>query len=106
VSEETLPHLRHDALALIREHREEILRLARRRGVSKLRIFGSVSRGEAGPASDFDFLGELDPGRTLIDLGGLQIDLQELLGREVDLVEPAALHPMIRDRILAEAVPF
>ena len=98
--------MQHDALALIREKREEILRLAQRRGVSKLRIFGSAGREEAGPHSDFDFLVELEPGRTLIDLGGLQMDLQELLGRKVDLVEQAALHPMIRDRILAEAVQF
>lgn len=95
-----------DASQLIRERREEILRMAERRGVSRLRVFGSVSRGDAGPTSDVDFLVELQPGRTLIDLGGLQMDLQELLGRRVDLVEPAALHPLIRDRVLAEAVPF
>lgn len=106
MSEETPRLLRHDALALVRENREEILRLARRRGVSQLRIFGSVARAEAGSVSDVDFLVELEPGRTLIDLGGLQMDLQDLLGRKVDLVEPVALHPMIRDRILAEAVQF
>jgi predicted nucleotidyltransferase len=104
--EEKLQLLQRDALAVLREHRDEILRLARRRGVSSIRIFGSVSRGDAGPASDLDFLVELEPGYTLVDLGGLQMDLKELLGHEVDLVEPAALHPLIRDRILAEAVPI
>jgi predicted nucleotidyltransferase len=104
VTEKTPQLLQQDALALLRGRRDEILGLARRRGVSNLRIFGSVARGEAGAASDFDFLAELDPGRTLIDLGGLQMDLQELLGRKVDLIEPAALHPQIRSRILAEAM--
>jgi uncharacterized protein len=94
-----------NALALLAEKRDEILRLARRRGVSNVRIFGSISRGDGGPASDFDFLAELEPGYTLVDLGGLQMDLQELLGRKVDVVEPAGLHPLIRERILAEAVP-
>ena len=106
MGEESLQGASHDASQLVRERREEILRLAARRGVSRLRVFGSVSRGDAGPTSDIDFLVELQPGRTLIDLGGLQMDLQELLGRKVDLVEPAALHPLIRDRVLAEAVPL
>jgi predicted nucleotidyltransferase len=104
VTERTPQLLQQDALALLRGRRAEILSLARRRGVFNLHVFGSVARGEAGAASDFDFLAELDPGRTLIDLGGLQIDLQELLGRRVDLIEPATLRPQIRRRILAEAV--
>lgn len=95
-----------DAQTLLRQKRREILRLADRRGVASLRVFGSVARGEANLASDFDFLVELAPGRTLIDLGGLQIDLEDLLGRRVDLVESEGLHPLLRDRVLAEAVPI
>jgi hypothetical protein len=92
--------------ALLNEKREEILRLAARHGAHNLRVFGSAARGEAGPDSDVDFLVELDPDRSLLDLGSLLMDLQDLLGRKVDLVTEKALHWYIRDRILREAVPL
>ncbi|MCC7106580.1 MAG: nucleotidyltransferase family protein [Chloroflexi bacterium] len=88
----------------LRVHRAEILEIARHHGARTVRIFGSVARGEAGPDSDVDFLVELEPGRGLFDLGGLLMDLQDLLGRPVDIVEPDGLHWAIRDRVLAEAV--
>jgi predicted nucleotidyltransferase len=91
---------------LIRAKRREILALVTRRGARNLRIFGSMARGEAAPGSDVDFLVELGPGSTLLDLGSLQMDLQDLLGRKVDIVEPEALHWYIRDRVLQEAVPL
>lgn len=90
----------------IRAKRVEILGLAARHGARNLRLFGSVARGEARPESDVDFLVDLSPGATLLDLGALQMDLQDLLGRKVDVVEPAALHWYIRDRVLSEAVPL
>ena len=86
--------------------RQEILALAARHGARRLQIFGSFARGEAHAASDVDFLVELGPGATLIDLGSLQMDLQDLLGRKVDVVEPDALHQSIRRDILREAVPL
>jgi hypothetical protein len=91
---------------VIQARRWEILALAARHGVQNLRLFGSAARGEAKADSDVDFLAELEPGYTLIDLGELQMDLQDLLGRRVDLVEPAALHWYIRDQVLAEAIPL
>ncbi len=91
---------------LLQVKREEILALAARHGASSLRIFGSFARGEAHTASDVDFLVELGPGATLIDLGALQMDLQDLLDRKVDVVEPDALHWSIRERVLREAVPL
>jgi uncharacterized protein len=91
---------------LIQGKRGEILALASRHGMRSLRLFGSFARGEAQPASDVDFLVELGPGATLIDLGSLQMDLQDLLGRKVDVVEPDALHWSIRERVLQEAVPL
>lgn len=91
---------------VIQARRWEILALAARHGAHNLRVFGSAARGEAKEGSDVDFLVELEPGYTLIDLGELQMDLQDLLGRRVDLVEPAALHWYIRDRVLAEAIPL
>jgi len=92
------------AAELIRENREEILRLAADRGAYDVRIFGSVARGDDGMDSDVDFLVNLEPGRSLFDLGGLLMDLQDLLGRKVDVVTEAGLHWYVRDRILAEAV--
>ena len=91
---------------LLQEKREEILRIAAQRGAYNVRIFGSAVRGEAGPDSDVDFLVELEPGRSLFDLGGLLMDLQSLLGREVDVVTEAGLHWYIRDQVLAEAKPL
>jgi len=72
----------------------------------KIRVFGSIARGEAGPDSDIDLLVELEPGRSLLDLGGLLMDLQDLLGHRVELVTEGSLHWYIRDRVLKEAVPL
>lgn len=83
--------------------REEILEAARRRGARRVRVFGSVARGTADDESDVDFLVELEPGRSLFDLGGLQMDLQRLLQRPVDVVTEAGLRPRIRSRVLQEA---
>ena len=91
---------------LLNEKREAILRLAARHGARNVRVFGSAVRGEAGPTSDVDFLVELDADRSLLDLGALLMDLQDLLGRKVDLVTEQALHWYIRDRVLREAVPL
>jgi len=90
----------------LKAKREDILRVATRYGVRTMRLFGSVARGEAGPDSDVDFLVELEPHRSLLDLGGFVMDLQDLLGCEVDVVEPEGLHWYIRERILQEAVPL
>lgn len=84
--------------------REAILRIAARHGVRNVRVFGSVARGEADETSDIDFLVELEPGRTLFDLGGLLMDLRDLLGREVDVVTDHGLKTRIRPRVLQEAV--
>jgi uncharacterized protein len=91
---------------LLISRREEILRLAARRGAKNVRLFGSAARGETGPDSDIDFLVDLEPGRSLLDLGGLLLDLQNLLGREVDVVTEKALHWYIRERVLEEARPL
>jgi hypothetical protein len=68
-------------------------------------VFGSVARGEADDASDFDFLVELESDRSLFDLGGLQFELESLLGRPVDVVTERGLKARIRERVLREAVP-
>jgi len=84
--------------------RDDILRVAARHGARKVRVFGSVARGEADETSDIDFLVELEPGRTLFDLGGLLMDLRDLLGRDVDVVTERGLKTRIRNRVLQEAV--
>ena len=89
---------------LLRARREEILRLAASHGARNIRVFGSVARVEADQASDVDFLVEMEPGRTLLDMGGLLMDLQALLGRHVDVISTRGLRPSIRDRVLREAV--
>lgn len=90
----------------LKEKRQDILRIAAQHGAYNVRIFGSVLHGEAGPDSDVDFLVEMEPDRSLFDLGGLLMDLQALLGREVDVVTEKALHWYIRDRVIQEAQPL
>ena len=90
----------------LKAKREDILRLASLRGAYNVRIFGSVARGEAGPQSDVDVLVDLQSGRSLFDLGGLLMDLQDLLSCKVDVVTEGGLHWYIRDQVLKEAVPL
>jgi predicted nucleotidyltransferase len=89
---------------LLKEKRGDILRIAAEHGAYNIRIFGSVARGEADSASDVDFLVDMEPGRSLLDLGGLLMDLQDLLGCPVDVVTEKGLRERIRDRALKEAV--
>lgn len=91
---------------LIEAHRNELIPLARRRGVTGVRVFGSMSRDDANDDSDVDLLVTLEPGASALVLGGLLLDAQELLGRRVDVVTEASLHPALRDLVLADAVPL
>lgn len=91
---------------LIDAHRCEILDLAARHGVTDVRVFGSMARGDADDASDVDLLVRPLPGTSLMDLGGLLMDAQDLLGRRVDVVSERALAPQIRERVLREAQPL
>jgi len=88
------------------ERREELLRLAERRGAHQVRVFGSVARGEANENSDLDLLVAWEPGRSLLDHAGLVQDLQELLGIKVHVGTEKSLHWYVRDRILREATPL
>jgi predicted nucleotidyltransferase len=89
---------------LLQEKREAILQLAAKYGAQNVRVFGSVAHHEADTQSDIDFLVDMEPGRNLLDMGGLLMDLRELLGREVDIVTERGLKPRIRERVLQEAV--
>lgn len=87
-------------------HRNEILAIAARHGARNVRLFGSVARGEADERSDIDLVVDFDPERSLLDHAALSLELQELLGREVDVVSGRGLKPSIRERVMAEAVPL
>ena len=87
----------------IESHRAEICGLAARHRAANPRLFGSVLHGCASPDSDFDILVDALPGATLFDLGGLQADLEDLLGAPVDLLTPQDISPRFRAKVLAEA---
>ena len=90
---------------LLKEKQKDILSIAAQYGAHNVRVFGSLARGEADEQSDIDFLVEMEPGRSLLDLGGLQAELEALLGCPVDVVTEKGLKARIRGRVLAEAVP-
>ncbi len=95
-----------DIYQVIHAKRAEITILAAQYGASHIRIFGSVARHTAGEKSDIDFLVELEPGRTLFDLGGFAYDLEKLLGRPVDVCTVPLLREPVRSRVVLEAVPL
>lgn len=88
------------------KRREEIIRLASEHGARNIRVFGSVARGEERPDSDLDLLIDLEPGRSLMDHAALLLELQDLLGQEVDVVTEKGVRERYRDRVLKEAVPI
>ena len=92
-------------LAGLRARRDELLAIAARHVARHVRVFGSVVRGDARPDSDVAFLVELAPGRTVLDLSGLTLDLEDALGRKVDVVE-VRRPSETAERIRHEAVPL
>ena len=90
----------------IDRNRDEILRIASRHGARNVRVFGSVARGEDRADSDVDLLVEMDDERSLLDLVGLEQDLEALLRRNVDVLTDNSLPPALRSRITAEARPL
>ena len=90
----------------LEDKRDEILELAKRHGVTRIRVFGSVARGEAGPSSDVDFLVDVGPDPGPWFPGGLVADLEDLLGKRVQVVTEGGLNDLLRDRVLAEAIPL
>jgi predicted nucleotidyltransferase len=89
---------------MIQDRKEQILALAAKYGASNIRIFGSVANGTADENSDIDFLVDMEKGRSLFDLGGLLMDLQELFNRKVDVVTEKGLHERIRERVIRQAI--
>jgi predicted nucleotidyltransferase len=89
---------------LLKEKREEILQIAQKHGARNVRVFGSVAKGEARAGSDVDLLVEMEPGRSLLDMIAIKQDLEDLLGRKVDVVTEAAVSPYIRESVLNGAI--
>ena len=88
------------------EKRDEILALAQQHGVKDVRVFGSVVREEDTDESDIDFLIRLNKGRNLDDWFDFWDNLEDLLGKEVDVLQEKNLHWYIKPQILAEAQPL
>lgn len=94
------------ARQLLDQKRDDILRLAALHGAGQVRVFGSVARGDDGPDSDIDLLVHMDDDRSLLDLIGFWIEVQELVGKKVDVLSDGGISPYMRDDILAEARPL
>lgn len=95
-----------DGKTLLKTYRKEILETAMRNGAVNVRVFGSIARGDDRPDSDIDFLVNLEPGRSLLDLARLLRELNALLDRPVDVVTEAGLRPRIKSQVLKEARPL
>ena len=95
-----------DIPEVLKARRQQVLDIATQHGAHHVRVFGSVARGESQAGSDIDFLVDMEPGRSLLDIGGLVMELQQLLGYPVDVVTERGLKSRIRDRVLAEATPL
>lgn len=91
---------------LLESRREEIMEIAARHGARDLRLFGSVARGEDSESSDVDILVTLEPGVGLFKHAALIRELQELLGRKVDVISDKGLRQRVRDEVLREALPL
>lgn len=91
-------------LQTLQNHRVEILDHASRYGANNVRVFGSVARGDSTADSDVDLLVDVERGRSLLDLIGLNQDLERLLRCSIDVLTEAELSPYFRDQVLDEAV--
>jgi predicted nucleotidyltransferase len=91
---------------IIKNKREEIIRIAQSYGARNLRLFGSLARGEGTGKSDIDLLIDLSPRTSLLDIIAIKQEIEELTGCKVDLVTPASLSPYIRNQVLKDAVPL
>jgi predicted nucleotidyltransferase len=91
---------------LLRSKREELLATVAKFGLSNVRVFGSVARGDERPESDIDLLVDMDHGRSLFDLVGCWLELEKLTHRRVDVVTEKGLKPRARSSVMKEAIPL
>jgi hypothetical protein len=86
------------------KYREQVIALAAKRGAHNVRVFGSIARGDEGPNSDIDLLVDFEPGRSLLDLTGLWLDLKNALPTKVDVVSSRGLSPRVAAEVMRDAV--
>ncbi len=91
---------------ILKDKRNDILKIAEKHGAYNIRVFGSQARGDTRPDSDIDFLVEVGDNHSPFFPGGLLVDLEDLLGRKVDIITEDALHWYIKDKVIKEAVPL
>jgi predicted nucleotidyltransferase len=103
VSIDVAPY-RRVTLAEIRAHKDAIAKLGRKYGVSNIRVFGSVARGEADQDSDLDLLIDVAPGHGYFDMAAFALDVEDILGVFTQVATERGLKERMRERILAEAV--
>lgn len=89
---------------IIQDRRNEILAISKKYGAKSIRIFGSVARGEDRPDSDLDIIVEMEKGASLLDIIAIKQDIEDILGRNVDVVTEASISPYIRDKVIGEAI--
>ena len=85
-------------------YRDQIVLLAAKRGAHNIRVFGSIARGDQSPGSDVDFLVDFEPGRSLLDLTGLWLDLEGALGCRVDVVSSRGLRPRVEAEVMRDPI--
>jgi len=88
----------------VEEIKNKILPVLKKNGIEKAGIFGSFSRGDSTSDSDIDILVKIEKDISLLDFIGIKLELQDVLGRKVDLVEYDAIKPAIRENILKEEI--
>ena len=93
-------------MELLRQNKAKILEIAKRHGVTRVGVFGSVARGEVRPTSDVDLLVDVGPNASAWFPGGLVADLEELLGMPVQVVTERGLSDLLREHVLSEAIPL
>jgi len=92
------------AIDLLQSQKEAVLEVAQRHGVTSIKVFGSVARGDESSESDIDLLVTTGPKVSPWFPAGLILELEELLGRHIDIVTESGLNPLLRDQVLTEAV--
>lgn len=102
---ESWENLRMRPSEALAAHRERVLDIAAARGASNVRVFGSAASGRDDEESDLDLLVDLPPGTSLLRIVGLRLGIEDALGVKVDLCTERELHPLLKNRILAEARP-
>jgi uncharacterized protein len=92
--------------SLLKKFKKNIDKSAHSHGIRSIRVFGSFARGEENADSDIDFLVELEPNRSLLDIFSMKYEIEDLTGRTVDVVTTRGISPYLVEQIMKKAVPL